>query len=306
MTIDERDIITSDEPSGNLPVISTYEHDKLHTLSLVLSSVDIHHKISGSPAHGWQIHVDKKDHSQAVFQIDTYTSENKNWPVIDQEDNSFTPIFRVQSMLIISCLISIFSLTGTWSSNSPWFEKGAIDTALILYNHEYYRLITALTLHADIVHLMGNCILGGFLLHFYFLLLGNGIGLWALLISSVSANYFNALGHGAGHHSIGFSTAVFSVIGILSALNYKHYKFSRPARIVLPLMAGATMLAFLGSGGERTDLGAHFFGLITGLVTGIILGFKQIFNLRHSFSLQLFLAVTGFFCPVLAWYLALS
>lgn len=66
------------------------------------------------------------------------------------------------------------------------------------------------------------------------------------------------------------------------------------------------MLAFLGTGGERTDLGAHFFGLITGLVTGIILGFKQIFNLRHSLVLQLFLAVTGFILPVLAWYLALS
>ena len=42
------------------------------------------------------------------------------------------------------------------------------DSAAILNNFQLYRLVTALTLHADIVHLLGNCFLGGFLLHFFF------------------------------------------------------------------------------------------------------------------------------------------
>ncbi len=306
MTEDKQTLTDADNPQGKLPVISTNESDRLHTLSLVLSSAGIHHNITGSANNGWKVYVDKRDHNQAVFQINAYTQENENWPLVTEKEDSFSPVFRVQSLLIIACLTVIFSHTGDWSNNSYWFKAGSIDSALILQNNEYYRLLTALTLHADIVHLLGNCILGGFLLHFYFLLLGNGIGIWALLISSIAANYLNVLGHGAGHHSVGFSTAVFSAIGILSALNYRHYGFSRPARIFFPLMAGATMLAFLGSGGERTDLGAHFFGLISGLIIGIPLGSKHIFRLRNNLMVQFALTLSGLTLPIMAWLIALS
>jgi membrane associated rhomboid family serine protease len=167
--------------------------------------------------------------------------------------------------------------------------------------------MTGLTLHADLVHLLGNCFLGGFLLHFYFLLLGNGLGLFALLTSAILANYINVLAHGPGHHSVGFSTAIFAVIGILCALNYRHYRFTRPERLLLPIMAGAAMLAMLGSGDEtgRTDLGAHLFGLLTGLCAGTFLGLERIFGLRHNAGLQLILSLLSLAVILLGWEIAL-
>ncbi len=40
----------------------------------------------------------------------------------------------------------------------------------------------------------------------------------------------------------------------------------------LPLGAGLALLSMLGSGGERTDLMAHLFGFMTGLILGAFYG----------------------------------
>lgn len=288
------------------PVFSTRETEHLHLYSLILSAADINHTVSREDGYIWRIDVASADRAHALAEIHAYDEENRHWPLRPPSEDTFQPYFRAQGILIVVSLALFYSVTGSWSPHSVWFSKGAVDSSRILHNGEYFRLLTALTLHADLVHLLGNCFLGGFLLHFYFRLLGNGIGLFALVLSATLANYINVIIHGPGHLSVGFSTAVFSVIGLFSALNYRHYGFTRPARLVLPLMAGFALLAMLGSSGERTDLGAHFFGLATGLVTGTILGIDILFNLRHNGWLQLLLTLTMLTLPVLAWSLAVN
>ncbi len=74
----------------------------------------------------------------------------------------------------------------------------------------------------------------------------------------------------------------------------------------MPLMAGLALLAMLGSEGERSDLGAHFFGLVIGLLAGYLCSNRPLLMLRSSFWLQTLLtsaALTVFF---LAWRLALA
>lgn len=286
-------------------VFSAADLSRLHLYSLILSAAAIPHHIgAGGNRAGWVIRVAAADYARAIAEIHAYDEENSSWPSPSPDPDTFMPVFRVQAVLIVASLSLFYGVTGPWSPHAQWFIHGAVDSARILTDGEYYRLVTALTLHADLVHLLGNCFLGGFLLHFYFLLLGNGIGLSALVFSAVLANYINVLAHGPGHFSVGFSTAVFSAIGILSALNYRHYHFTQPARLVLPLMAGAAMLAMLGSGSEHTDLGAHFFGLMTGLLAGSLLGIKSVFRLRDNFRLQLLLTISAMALPLLAWLMA--
>ena len=45
-----------------------------------------------------------------------------------------------------------------------WRNMGALDVARVIRNHEYWRCITALTLHADAQHFFGNLLFGGLLL----------------------------------------------------------------------------------------------------------------------------------------------
>lgn len=305
--------ISSEKPTPEpsdldlLPVLTTRDQDRLHLCSLILSAADLPHIIDWNGTDGWVIlsspsHIDK-----ATAEIAAYDHENNNWPLKPSAEEDFNPYFRVQSIFIIVSLMLFYGVTGPWTIHTLWFSYGAVDSARILNDGEYFRLMTGLTLHADLVHLLGNCFLGAFLLHFYFLLIGNGIGIFALLTTSCLANYINVLAHGPGHHSVGFSTALFAVIGMLCALNYRHYRLSRPERLLLPLMAGAAMLAMLGSGNEagRTDLGAHLFGLLVGLGAGTFLGLEKIYSLRHNTCLQVILFVLSLTSVVICWVIAL-
>jgi rhomboid protease GluP len=293
------------QPDMDSPVATVTEIN-LQTYSLVLSSADISHRVSPGPDGRFTILVTEQDVLRAEYELHLYKTENQNWPPSPVEFKSYSPLFRANAFLVTGLLALLYTATGPWSGHSVWFISGSADSAAILANGEYYRLITALTLHADIVHLLGNCLLGGILLHYLLLLTGNGLGLAALLFASTAANFINAIAHGAGHNSVGFSTAVFSVIGILSVLNYSRYRFSRPLRVLMPLMAGTALLAMLGSSGERTDLGAHFFGLLTGFATGIILLVLEFIKLREKNILQIGLTIFVFGTVYYAWYIALS
>jgi rhomboid protease GluP len=257
----------------------------LNTYSLVLSSVDITHRIQYTSADDIEIYVATKQRERALYELAAYDSENQNWPPSNQPD-TFVPTFRAMSSVIIGSLVCIYGFSGDWDLQSFWFQKGAGDSAAILNNFELYRLVTALTLHSNIVHLMGNCFLGAILLHFFFHLTGNGIGLFAILITATTANLINVLVHGPGHLFVGFSTAIFSVIGMLCTISFA-LRTKRPTlHFFMPLMSGFALLAFLGSSGERTDLGAHLFGLLCGLVAGNFVRLPIFISLRSSFFTQ--------------------
>ncbi len=238
-----------------------------------------------------------------MYEISSYDRENRNWPPSFQPD-TFLPTFRAMSVVVIGCLIFMYGLTGEWQLKSFWFQKGAGDSSAILNNLEVYRLITPLTLHADIVHLMGNCFLGVFLLHFFFHLTGNGMGLFALLVTSALANLINVIVHGPGHLFVGFSTAIFSVIGMLCTISFA-MQTKRFSHLFMPVMSGLALLAFLGSSGERTDLGAHLFGLLCGLVSGNFVRLPIFAVLRSSFLIQTLLGGLTFAVFYFCWLSAL-
>jgi hypothetical protein len=75
--------------------------------------------------------------------------------------------------------------------------------------------------------------------------------------------------------------------------------------VLPPLAAGLGLLAMLGSSGEQTDLGAHLFGLLVGVVAGIILalvpGIDTFIATRRLQTIMLFVGL-GFM--TLCWTLA--
>jgi membrane associated rhomboid family serine protease len=294
----------STDPAFAVSLLATDDVEEIGDFSLVLSAADIPYVIDSRTGHSWEIRVAVEQVEAASYEIAAYIEENRGPEQITAIEE-FRPTFRILSLFLVGCLALLYLQTGPWQPQSPWFVAGAGDSEAIL-GGQYYRLLTALSLHADSLHLLGNCLLGGILLHYYFHLLGNGIGLAGLLITATVANLLNVVVHGPGHHFVGFSTAVFAVIGILSSLNFRRHSSLGRTRLLMPLMAGSAMLAMVGSSGEHTDLGAHFFGLSMGLAAGYLLGLKPLLDLRHSFWLQLFLASTSIAAWVLAWKTALG
>jgi rhomboid protease GluP len=286
-------------------ILQTADPDLFWTWSFILTALQIpHQKLMKDEA--FHLLVPESLKLRALKEIEEYFSENNNWPLKTQDPRQAVNALQLPTLFLVCSLAFFYSVTGPWDGKSLWFQQGAGNSQEILENFQWYRLITALTLHADIIHLLNNCILGGFLLHFFFLLVGCGIGLFALLLSSVAGNYVNVVLHGSGHIFVGFSTAVFAVIGLLSMLRYSDNSRAIGFHVFIPLMAGIALLAMLGSSGERTDLGAHFFGLLCGLLVGKILCFRPMRRLRDSLIVQTLLFFSSIFVVLISWILALQ
>jgi rhomboid protease GluP len=253
---------------------------------LILSAVQIAHHIHHSN-HQWQLFVAADRELRAIHEIESYFTENKNWPPPPPApDHDFTPVLQPPTLLLMGSMILFFSITGPWEGHSVWFTQGAGNGKSILHDGEWWRLLTALTLHANTVHLLSNCLLGGWLVHFFCRITGTGLGLFSILFTAGWGNLINVLVHGPDHQFVGFSTAVFAVIGMLAILSHQRRKKITGSHFLIPLMAGTALLAILGSSGEHTDIGAHIFGLLCGLIFGYFLGREPLQSLRHSLLCQ--------------------
>ncbi len=288
------------EALGLVPVVNEAK-DPIETLSLVLSAVGIDHQID---EHTHQLLVTEKDVESAVFQMEAYRTENLDWPPPPPPRQTLHPQ-TPPTLLMMGILALFFAYTGPWSPESRWFARGAIDSVAILDHGEWWRLVTALTLHADLVHLTGNCLIGSMMIHFLGKMLGYGLSWLLLILTGFTGNLLNVLLHQQPHLSVGLSTSVFAAIGIFTGLQVTRFSRHTAKAMVLPLGAGLGLLAFLGSEGIRTDLGAHFFGFISGLCSGILLNLSGIIQktqrpiLQAAFFLSA-LTITGF-----SWILAL-
>ena len=294
------------ESAHDQVILNSRDEARVTTCTLVLQAVKIPHRIEQTN-DGLQILVPDRLREAALYELVTYDQENRNWPPPPiQPDEDFTPLLQPPTLLLIGGLMLFSSITGPWDGSSIWFLAGSGDSNAILNQGQWWRLLTPLTLHADAVHLLGNCLIGAVLIHALCRLTGNGLGLFALLLVGVCGNLLNVLWHGPGHHFVGFSTAVFGIIGMLSSMGHKQRQQRTGQHLLIPLMSGAALLAMLGSSGENTDFGAHLAGLIVGLMAGWFLDLKPLSLLKHSFWFQALLFTLTCTLVVSSWHAALK
>lgn len=162
-------------------------------------------------------------------------------------------------------------------------------SALYILQGETYRAVTALFLHADTRHLLGN--LAGMLLFAapVMSLSGCGTGPFILLFTGTLGNLCNAWLYRTAHLSIGASTAVMGAAGLLAAYQAIR-KRSFQCNTLVPIAAGAVLVG-LFSHGDRTDVWAHIFGFLSGLACGILF-FPLNQTLDFKYKDRLFLALS--------------
>jgi membrane associated rhomboid family serine protease len=149
---------------------------------------------------------------------------------------------------------------------SARFQAGEADARAIL-DGQWWRAITALTLHADGKHLLGNCVFGAFFVGVLGSAVGTGTALCVTLAAGGAGNLLNAWLRAPLHQAVGASTAVFGAVGALSGVAFRRRRAQGTARAWVTLGAGLALLAMLGSSVE-SDVGAHFFGFAVGVPLG--------------------------------------
>lgn len=293
-------IVLTTQPEAVWVKIAHGTPEQLETPSLVLTAVGIDHLID---MKAQALMVAPKDAAAALYHWRSFREENRSWPIRP------TPLPKPSSAtpptVFLMTLLALFYLhSGSWAPHNAWFLAGAIDSELILQSRQWWRLVTALTLHADAVHLAGNCVLGGIIIHLLGTIFGYGASWFLLILGGAAGNLLNILLRSQPHLSVGLSTAIFAAIGILTGGQLLRNRSQALKDFLVTLGAGAGLLAFLGSEGARTDLGAHCFGFLAGLPLGLLSQWLRLPARANQTGLQLCLFLAAMAVVLGAWLIA--
>jgi membrane associated rhomboid family serine protease len=245
---------------------------------------------------GWVVVVAERDLGRGRAAIADYLAE-LSAPVSD--DLEWGPTYA--GFVIAGLLLVASFLTGFRADGRPAFLAGEGSAAAII-GGQSWRVVTALCLHADWTHLLGNVAAMALLGTAVCRLLGPGLGMLLILAAGASGNYLNAAVRGWGHTTVGASTAIFGAVGILAGLAIIRARPPR-GRGWIPLAAGLALLGLLGTG-EHADLVAHFFGFQMGLGLGMAIAVASPLPLGTRWQRWLGVVTAG--VVGLAWVLAVG
>ena len=254
--------------------------NQVHLWSLVLRARRVPHRVRNL-AGGYTVQVPERYARQAVDEIRLYLEEN-----ISPHPSIPLPPVEERSRATMAAMLGLCAFFIL--SHKPWpglglyphfFSRLGGGDAEAILSGQWWRLFTALTLHADEAHITSNAVIGGVFLILLSRRLDSGAAWLLAVLAGALGNLLNALVQGPGHHSVGFSTAVFGAAGALAGLKAvsgeghllggNALKLARGKGWLLPVAAALALVASLGTAGENTDIGAHFFGLFAGGVLGL-------------------------------------
>ena len=213
----------------------------------------------------YEIRVREADYEAAVTHLAAYRIENNITATPKPAAEPF--YFRSVTALILVILLSLVHMLSIHSGLHEQLVFHFGVSTYFLSQGETFRAVTALFLHSDARHLLGNTAGILFLVGPLMRLTGPGSGSLMLLGAGTAGNLIAAsLGRGSAI-SIGASTAIMGAAGILAA--WQAGQGRRGLSRLAPIAAGATLMAMF-SHGERTDIAAHLFGFLAGVGVGFI------------------------------------
>jgi membrane associated rhomboid family serine protease len=263
-------------PPPETPLVEVGRYPRLadaREYALALAARDLAYVIERE-GDSWLLRVEEAVRDSAARELATVAEEEQARQI--RAPAAEIPKLRTLPLFLIAWAMGgMFFLQNVMGSG--WIEAGASSSARILGNGEWWRAVTALTLHADLAHVLANIATGVLFSASLIPFLGAGVTCLMLVLCGALANVVNAWGYRSeAHASIGASTAVFSALGILVGMElivrWSHAESRNRWQLVVPIGAGLALLAFLGVGEEdtRIDFMAHWWGFCVGVAAGLV------------------------------------
>jgi membrane associated rhomboid family serine protease len=220
------------------------------------------------------VRVPPEQLDRALAELETYEQSSATWPPPEAAaERDETPGAVIWSLFLVGTLLWFHLVTGSLKDGGGYFDPGVLATGLVRQG-QWWRLVTALTLHADFSHVAANAmalfLLGIAASH----QLGPGLAWLLAFAGGVGGNALEAFVTDPERHSLGASTSVFAFVAILGALRFVALvRAEGPpksvwARSWLPLFGALGALGFLGTS-HGSDVAGHALGFVTGGVLGV-------------------------------------
>jgi membrane associated rhomboid family serine protease len=248
--------------------------------SAVLDSQNIPYELQKIPdGEGLVFILSEECFHKAMANIDAYESERSFFERFQELFSSPPPPLRLKIALpcigFASLMTLFYFFSGPAADKSLWQIRGMLS-AKFFSDSQWWCPVTALTLHADFSHLAGNMM--------FFIIFGTaaavqtgaGAALFFILISGILGNLTTLMIFGDRvYNALGFSTAVFGVLGMLATLRLmQNLRTSKISSLYfwIPMVAAVAMFGLTGGSGG-SDLSGHLFGFLWGVVCGFALHF---------------------------------
>lgn len=289
-------------------VFSSRRRHECHERGLVLDAVGIPNTIVDGPARALVLLVPGRAADLARQELDHWEHENRG-----RHGVAPAPAFRpvdsgvpLAAAWVVVLLVVFYAQVTGWQG-VDFVAAGGLDGAAVR-GGEWWRVVTALTLHGDAAHLLANIFFGVFFVVYAAQYLGSGAAGLLVLAAAGAGNAMDVLLLPPTHRAIGASTAVFAALGLVAAWVWmtQTRRAVGWARRYAPLVGGVMLLAWIGTGDERTDVVAHLTGFVAGLVAGAWAGWRGPAAWALAARLQATVGGVALAVVALAWILAFS
>ena len=195
--------------------IATGTYRQIRDYSLVLLSQGIVHRFLRSEEGPFEIFVVPEVEARAREQLELYSRENP-----PKEENPPLPLsLSIQPawVLLVPVVCTILDF-GNFVDRMHF--AGLSDASKVLHG-EWWRTITALTLHGDARHIASNLVSGYIVLNLMSYRIPLARMAPFLAVASAVANFFVAFTVQSDYRALGFSTFVFAAIGSLAVIEFR-------------------------------------------------------------------------------------
>lgn len=276
-----------------------YSQKRIEEWALVLSASSIPYIIEEKD-NRWILYVDNSNFGRAERTLHDYDLENEEW--VNEVSEKPTKRRTFSGLIIGLLLVGIyFAMRGKlWEREI--LGMGSASAELIL-NGQWWRSVTALFLHADLVHVLSNALACWVFCSSVVQLYGYGLGWFLILFSGAGGNLITAYIYQIDHVSLGASTAIFGAVGLLGTWRFvskRRYSIFRK-RAWIYIAGVVALLAFFGAG-QRTDIAAHLAGGALGCLLGYIV--NKVLAQQLSKRTNAIIATVSTGIILLSWFLA--
>lgn len=255
---------TEPAPSVRIPAMTRRQ---AMDWSLVLISQSISSKPQVDPEGRHWLEVAEDEGARAEEILRLYREENRRWRW--QRRIPTTPfVFHWGSLLWVALIVVLHLV----AEPRTFLHAAGVMRAEDVLKGDWWRPITAVTLHGDDAHLVSNAMFGFLFLGIAMGYWGVGLALLASLLAGVVGNFAGWIFYPATQSVVGASGMVMGAIGLLAVIPAPVSSLRRlTLQMLLRTITPAVFLFVMMGFAPGSDWIGHASGFIAGVIFGLVL-----------------------------------